>query len=67
MSRDGNPNIYSFIWTRANDTGFTEETDNGVLELLVISVDQEDTYYCTPENVAGQGNPATMTLIVKSE
>ena len=67
MSRDGNPDIYSFLWTRANDTDFLLETDSGVLELPVISVGQEDTYYCKPENIAGKGDPAVMTLIVISE
>ena len=67
MSRDENPNIYSFLWTRANDTDFLLEMDSGVLELPVISVDQEDTYYCSPENIAGKGDPAIMRLIVISE
>ena len=67
VSGDGNPKVYTFVWTRSNDAGFTEKTDIGVLEMPVTSVEQEDTYYCTPENVAGQGDPATMTLTVNSK
>ena len=64
---DGKPVEYKFLWTRAGDSSFSRETDNGHLDLLVTSVDQEDTYYCTPENVAGPGNQAAIILNVKSE
>ena len=67
VSGDGNPKVYTFVWTRSNNAGFTEKTDIGVLEIPVTSVEQEDIYYCTPENVAGQGDPATMTLTVNSK
>ena len=64
---DGKPVDYKFVWSRAGDSSFSRETDNGHLDLLVTSVDQEDTYYCTPENVAGPGNQAAIILNVKSE
>ena len=64
VSGHGNPEVYIFLWTRANDASFKNKTDNGVLEISVTSVNQEDTYYCTPENVAGPGDPATIALTV---
>ena len=63
----GNPEVYTFLWTRDNDASFKNKTGYGVLEISVTSVNQEDTYYCTPENVAGPGDPATMTLTVNSK
>ena len=64
---DGNPKEYKFVWTRAGDGGFREETDDGQLDLSVTSLDKEDIYYCTPVNEVGPGDPAKITLIVNSE
>ena len=63
----GNPHIYTFNWTRTGDVDFRNITDTETLEFEVASVEQEDTYYCTPKNTAGPGETVDMSLTVNSE
>ena len=64
---EGNPNIYTFNWTRTSDGDFRNVTYTGFLEFEVTSMEQEDTYYCTPENTVGPGETVDMSLTVNSE
>ena len=63
----GNPDNYTFSWTRQNDSSWNEATHTGMLLLDISSVDQEDTYYCSPQNKAGHGSTVPMKLNVYSE
>ena len=64
---EGNPNSYTFTWTRTGDGSFRNVTDIGVLEFEASSVEQTDKYFCTPGNTAGQGKAATIQLLIHGE
>ena len=60
----GNPDSYMFSWSRKTDKEFKVE-NNGTLILYSSSVDYQDIYYCTPENIAGIGHSAEIQLTIK--
>ena len=61
----GNPDTYTFVWSICEGDNIVE--NSGVWEFFVYSVEEEGTYCCTPKNIAGEGTPAEIELIVNSK
>ena len=66
-SDKGNPDRYFFTWTRVHDPSFIVNTSSGVFNFTPSSVNDEDTYRCTPENSIGSGLAADIALWVQGK